>query len=212
MACSDFNTWAKCPGEVDGKFGAHASVHVVPAHLPESTMLKVILIVVLLLIAGVLVYAATKPDTFRVQRSASIQAPPEKIFPLINDYRNWAAWSPYEKKDPAMKRTFGAITAGKGATYAWEGNKEVGQGNMEIQESAPRSRVTIKLDFIKPFEAHNIVDFTLEPQGDMTRVTWAMQGPAPFLSKLMQVFFSMDSMVGRDFEAGLASLKAVAEK
>lgn len=175
-------------------------------------MLKVILIVVLLLIAGVLVYAATKPDTFRVQRSASIQAPPEKIFPLINDYRNWAAWSPYEKKDPAMKRTFGAITAGKGATYAWEGNKEVGQGNMEIQESAPRSRVTIKLDFIKPFEAHNIVDFTLEPQGDMTRVTWAMQGPAPFLSKLMQVFFSMDSMVGRDFEAGLASLKAVAEK
>jgi len=175
-------------------------------------MLKVILIVVVVLIAGVLIYAATKPDTFRVQRSASIKAPPEKIFPLINDYRNWASWSPYENKDPAMKRTFGSITAGKGATYSWDGNKEVGQGGMEIQDSVAYSRVTIKLDFVKPFEAHNMVDFTLQPEGEATKVTWDMHGPAPFFSKVMQVFINMDTMVGKDFETGLANMKAVAEK
>lgn len=174
-------------------------------------MLKAILIIVAALIAGVLAYAATKPDTFRVQRSASIKAPPERIFPLINDYRNWAAWSPYERKDPAMKRTFGATTAGKGATYSWEGNKDVGQGGMEIQDSVPSSKVTIRLDFLKPFEAHNIVDFTLQPEGDATKVTWEMHGPAPYFSKLMQVFINMDKMVGTDFEAGLASMRTVAE-
>lgn len=174
-------------------------------------MLKIILIAVVVLVAAVLAYAATKPDTFRVQRSASIKAPPERIFPLINDYRNWAAWSPYEKKDPAMKRTFGVTTAGKGATYSWEGNKDVGQGGMEIQDSVPSSKVTIKLDFLKPFEAHNIVDFTLQPEGDATKVTWEMHGPAPYFSKVMQVFISMDKMVGTDFEAGLASMKTVAE-
>lgn len=175
-------------------------------------MLKIIVIVLVVLIAGILIYAATKPDTFTVQRSASIKAPPEKIFPLINDYRNWASWSPYETKDPAMKRTFGATTVGKGATYAWDGNKEVGQGSMEIQESVPSSSVRIKLDFMKPFEAHNMVDFILEPQGDTTKVSWNMRGPAPFISKVMQVFINMDKMVGRDFEAGLANMKAVAEK
>ena len=175
-------------------------------------MLKIIVIVLVVLVAGILIYAATKPDTFTVQRSASIKAPPEKIFPLINDYRNWASWSPYETKDPAMKRTFGATTVGKGATYAWDGNKEVGQGSMEIQESVPPSRIAIKLDFLKPFEAHNMVDFTLEPQGEATRVSWSMRGPAPFISKVMHVFINMDNMVGRDFEAGLANLKAVAEK
>ena len=175
-------------------------------------MLKVILIIAVVLIAGVLVYAATKPDTFRVQRSASIKAPPEKIFPLINDYHNWVAWSPYEKKDPTMKRTFGATAAGKGATYSWDGNKDIGQGSMEIQDSVPPSRITIKLDFVKPFEAHNIVDFTLQPEGDSTKVTWDMHGPAPYFSKVMQVFINMDKMVGADFEAGLASLKALAEK
>ena len=175
-------------------------------------MLKIILIVLVVVVAGILVFAATKPDTFTVQRSASIKAPPEKIFPLINDYRSWASWSPYETKDPAMKRTFGASTVGKGATYAWDGNKEVGQGSMEIQESVPPSRIAINLDFLKPFEAHNRVDFTLEPQGEATRVSWSMRGPAPFISKVMQVFINMDNMVGRDFEAGLANLKAVSEK
>jgi uncharacterized protein YndB with AHSA1/START domain len=176
-------------------------------------MLKKILIAVVVLIAAVLVYAATRPDTFRVERSASIKAPPEKIFASINDLRNWNEWSPWEKKDPAMSRTFGSdVRSGAGATYAWQGNSEVGQGRMEIAESVPPSRIRIKLDFVKPFEAHNIVDFTLRPQGDTTSVTWAIHGPMPYISKLIGVFCSMDSMIGKDFEAGLTGLKAVAEK
>ncbi|MEQ1773332.1 MAG: SRPBCC family protein [Burkholderiales bacterium] len=175
-------------------------------------MLKTIGIIVALLIAGILIFATTKPDTFRVQRSASIKAPPEKVFALINDFKAWGAWSPWEKKDPAMKRTFGAITIGKGAQYAWDGDKNVGQGSMEIAESTPSSKIALKLDFLKPFEAHNTVEFTLAAQGDMTNVTWTMHGPANFLSKLIQVFMSMDSMVGKDFESGLANLKMTAEK
>ena len=175
-------------------------------------MFKVTAIVVIVLIAAVLIFAATKPDTFRVQRVASIKAPPEKIFALINDFNSWGAWSPWEKKDPTMKRTLGATTSGKGAVYAWEGNSEVGQGRMEITESSPPSRVAIQLDFVKPFETHNVVDFTLQPKGDATNVTWTMDGPSPYVSKLMGVFFSMDKMIGKDFEAGLANLKAAAEK
>jgi uncharacterized protein YndB with AHSA1/START domain len=175
-------------------------------------MLKTIAIVVALFIAGVLVVAATKPDTFSVQRSANIKAPPEKVFALINDFKRWDAWSPWEKKDPAMKRTWGTVTSGKGAYYAWDGNKDVGQGSMEIAESVPPSRIALKLDFVKPFEGHNIVEFTLEPKGDVTNVDWVMRGPAPFLSKVIQVFCDMDSMVGKDFEAGLTGLKASAEK
>ena len=175
-------------------------------------MIKKIAIVIVLLIAGVLIFAATKPDTFRVQRSAGIKAPPEKVFAILNDFQKWGSWSPWEKKDPAMKRTWGAVTSGKGAKYAWEGNSDVGKGSMEIAESSPSSRLTIKLDFIEPFEGHNIVDFTLEPKGDSTNVTWTMHGPMPFISKVISVFCNMDSMIGKDFEAGLANLKAVAEK
>ena len=175
-------------------------------------MFKTIAIVIAVLVAGVLVYAATKPDSFGVQRSASIKAPPEKIFALVNDLQQWRSWSPWENKDPAMKRSFTGPTAGKGAAYAWEGNKEVGQGRMEISGTTPPNLVTIQLDFIKPFEAHNRVDFKIEPQGDATRVTWAMNGPAPYITKLMGTFFDMDKMIGKDFEAGLANLKAAAEK
>jgi uncharacterized protein YndB with AHSA1/START domain len=175
-------------------------------------MFKKIAIVIAVLIAGVLIFAATKPDTFGVQRAASIKAPPEKIFSLINDFKRWDAWSPWEKKDPAMKRTFGAVTVGKGATYAWDGNKDVGQGSMEIVESVTPNKVALKLDFVKPFEAHNLVTFTLEPKGDATSVTWAMAGPTPYFAKIIHVFLDMDSMVGKDFEAGLAGLKAIAEK
>jgi uncharacterized protein YndB with AHSA1/START domain len=175
-------------------------------------MIKKIAIVVAVIIAGVLTFAATKPDTFRVERSAGIKAPPEKIFAILNDFQKWGSWSPWEKKDPTMKRTFGATTSGKGAQYAWEGNKEVGKGSMEITESSPSSRLTIKLDFIEPFEGHNIVDFTLAPKGELTSVNWTIHGPMPFISKVISVFCSMDSMIGKDFEAGLANLKAVAEK
>ena len=175
-------------------------------------MIKVIAIAVGVLIAALLVFAATKPDTFRVQRATSIKAPPEKIFAPINDFHSWGSWSPYEKKDPAMKRTHSGASNGKGAVYEWDGNKEIGKGSMEITKSSPPSKVTIKLEFVKPFEAHNIVEFTLEPKGDSTTVTWAMHGPAPYLAKLMSIFFSMDRMVGKDFETGLANLKTVAEK
>lgn len=174
-------------------------------------MLKIIGIVVLVALVAVLILAATKPDTFRVQRSASIKAPPERIFALINDFHRWGVWSPWEKKDPAMKRTFGGNDSGIGATYAWEGNKDVGKGSMEIVESSPSSKIRIKLDFLSPFEAHNTATFTLEPQGDATSVVWVMDGPAIFITKLMQVFFNMDKMVGKDFEAGLADLKTAAE-
>ena len=142
----------------------------------------------------------------------SIKAPSEKIFPLINDLKAWTGWSPYEKKDPAMKRSFGPITAGKGATYEWAGDKNVGQGHMEILEASPSKKVLIKLDFIKPFEAHNIAEFTLEPKGDTTLVTWAIYGPSAYITKVMGLFFNMDTMIGKDFEAGLADLKTTAEK
>jgi len=175
-------------------------------------LLGIMFAVFLLAVGGVLAAAATKPDVFEVRRSVSVAAPPDKIFPLIADFKNWGAWSPYEKKDPAMKRTFGATTAGKGATYAWEGDKNVGSGSMEITDAPAPQRVTLKLDFTRPFEAHNIVDFTLQPAGDGTQVTWAMQGPAPFMAKIVHVFVDMDKMVGRDFETGLANLKAAAEK
>lgn len=175
-------------------------------------MLKTIAIVVVVLLAAVLVFAATKPDTFRVQRATSINAPAEEIFALINDFHSWGAWSPYEKLDPAMKRTLSGAANGKGAVYEWESKGKAGAGRMEITKVSPPSKVTIKLDFVKPFETHNIVDFTLESQGDSTNVTWAMHGPNPYIAKLMQVFFNMDSMVGKDFETGLANLKVIAEK
>jgi hypothetical protein len=175
----------------------------------------IVLGVVGVVVAGigiVLVLAANKPDTFSVQRTARINAPPEKIFPLINNLRSFATWSPYEQKDPAMKRFYGATTSGKGAVYEWDGNSNVGKGRIAIADAAPPSKVTINLDMIDPFEAHNIVEFKLEPQGDATNVTWAMQGKVPFMAKVVHVVFDMDKMVGDDFAAGLANLKTIAEK
>jgi carbon monoxide dehydrogenase subunit G len=175
-------------------------------------MLKTILIAVVVVIAGVLVFASTRPDSFSVQRATTVHAPPDKVFALINDFHRWGEWSPWEKLDPEMKRTFGGPAAGVGATYAWTGNSKVGEGRMEILKTAPASKVDIKLDFIKPFEGHNIAEFTLTPQGENTQVLWVMHGPAPFVSKLMGVFVSMDTMIGKDFEAGLANMKAAAER
>jgi uncharacterized protein YndB with AHSA1/START domain len=168
--------------------------------------------VLVVVLAGVLIYAATKPDSFTVRRSATVKAPPDKIFALITDLHGWATWSPYEKKDPAMKRTFSGAAAGKGAVYEWDGNNSVGKGRMEIVDTAASSKITIKLDFIKPFEGHNTAEFTMEPKGDTTAVTWAMYGPSPYVAKVMGTFFNMDTMIGKDFEVGLANLKAVAEK
>ena len=175
-------------------------------------ILAVIGAVIVCGIAVVMVLAAMKPDQFRVQRSVAIKAPPEKIFPLINDFKAWTAWSPYEAKDPAMKRTYGAATGGKGATYAWEGNGNVGAGNMLITDAPAPSKVALDLNMTSPMEAHNKVEFMLTPAGDSTTVTWSMHGNTPYFGKIIHVFMDMDKMVGGDFAAGLAKLKAVAEK
>lgn len=178
-------------------------------------MLKAIAVIAVLLaagLAGILIFALTKPDTFRVERSLAVKAPADAIYPQVADFHRWTGWSPYETRDPAMKRTFGGTAAGQGATYAWDGNNNVGAGRMEILEANGPSRLRIKLDFERPFEGHNTAEFTFVPQGDATLVTWAMYGPAPFLSKVMQVFVNMDSMIGKDFEAGLAGLKKLTEK
>lgn len=175
-------------------------------------MLKNITLIVVVLIAAVLIFAGTRPDVFRVERSVDIKASPEKVFALINDLHSWTTWSPYEKKDPNMKRQHSGAASGKGAIYEWDGDKQVGKGRMEITESSPSSRVVIKLDFLSPFEAHNTAEFILQAQGDGTHVTWAMYGPSNFVAKLMGIFFSMDKMVGDDFAIGLANLKAIAEK
>jgi len=176
----------------------------------------IIAIVLALVIAVVLILAATKPAEFRVERAAVIEAPPEKIFSLIDDFHQWRAWSPWENRDPALKRSYEGAPRGRGAVYAWEGNRNVGAGRMEILSATSPSAIVIKLDFIKPFEGHNTAEFTILPQGGATNVTtnvtWAMHGPAPFISKLMQVFMNMDRMIGKEFEAGLANLKKAAEQ
>ncbi len=175
----------------------------------------IIIIVVVILVVGVgaiVGFAATRPDMFRVQRTASMKATPEKVFPLINDFHQWTAWSPWEKLDPALKRTYSGAANGLGTIYEWEGNKQVGKGRMEITELSPPSKITIKLDFFKPFEAHNTAEFTLAGQADSTTVTWAMHGPQPFFFKVMHLVMNMDKMIGKDFERGLANMKSIVEK
>lgn len=174
-------------------------------------MLKSILIAAAVLIAGILFFAATRPDSFRVERSVNISAPPEKIFQLINDLHSMQTWSAWEKVDPGMKRTHNGAASGVGAIYAWEGNQEIGQGRMEITESSPPTRVVIRMDFIKPFPARNTLEFTLQASDGSTLVTQAIYGPSPYLSKLMGLVFDMDRMIGGKFEASLAALKSAAE-
>jgi uncharacterized protein YndB with AHSA1/START domain len=174
-------------------------------------MLKKIGIFILALIAVILLYAATKPDSFRVERSIDIKAPPEKIFAILDNFKGWIAWSPFEK-DPTMKRTFSGPENGVGSIYEWDG-EQIGKGRMETIESDPPTKMVVTLHFIEPMEGHNIADFTLQ-QNDAgsTTVTWAMYGPSPYISKLMSIFFSFDSMIGDHFSAGLSDLKKLAEK
>lgn len=175
---------------------------------------KILLGLVAIIVASVvvvLILASMQPDEFRVERSATINAPAEKIVAHIDDFHQWSAWSPWEHLDPAMQRTFTGAPTGKGSIYEWSGNSDVGQGRMEILDATP-DKVAIRLDFYKPMEASNIAEFALQPKGDATDVTWAMYGPMPFISKVMCVFLDMDKMIGPDFETGLASLKKVSEQ
>jgi uncharacterized protein YndB with AHSA1/START domain len=176
-----------------------------------TTALIVIALLIVLAIVVILLLAASKPANFRLARSTVIKAPPDKIFPLVNDFRRWTAWSPWEKIDAELQRNYGGAENGKGATYDWQG-KKAGVGRMEIIEATPPSRIQIKLDFLKPFEAHNTAEFTFSPQGDGTRVDWAMSGRNIFIGKVMSIFVDTDKMVGKDFEKGLAAMKAAAEK
>jgi len=174
-------------------------------------MLKIIAIAVVILLAIILIYAATEPDTMHVERSISIKAPSENIFGLINDFHQWNEWTPYNK-DPSMKKTYSGSPSGKGAAYAWEGNKDVGKGEIAITESIPSSRIVFDLHMIEPFEGRNVATFTLKPAGDFTEVTWSLDDKQKLLVKVIGIFMNMDKMIGGDFETGLAKLKTVAEK
>lgn len=177
-------------------------------------MLKILAIgavVIVVLIAAVLVAAALRPDEFQVARSTRIQAPAEKIYPLISDLRAWEAWSPFEKLDSKMKKNFSGSTSGKGAVYEWEGNADAGSGRVEVTAAKSPEQVTLDLHMIKPFGCRNVVVFDLQERAGGTEVTWTMSGPQPFLGKVMSLFMNMDTMVGGQFEEGLAKLKSIAE-
>lgn len=170
-----------------------------------------------ILLAGVIlailfiVVIAGRPDEFTVTRSAKIAAPPEKVFPHVNELRKWDAWSPWAKLDPNCKIVFEGPAAGNGASYTWSGNKKVGEGKMTITESAPSSLIQLRLEFLKPFKATNTAEFKFTNEGGPTLVTWSMIGKNNFVFKVFGLFMDCDTMVGKDFEKGLASLKTVAE-
>jgi hypothetical protein len=174
-------------------------------------MFKIIVIIIAVIVIGIVAYASTRPDTFSCERKIIINAPAEKIFPHINDFKNWLAWSAYEKKDPGMKRSYGATTIGKGASYEWDGNKDIGAGRMDITDVTEPTRIEIRLEFFRPFKAVNSAVFTLQPVAGGTEVHWVMAGPANIISKIMSLFFDMDKMIGKDFDDGLAALKALSE-
>ena len=174
-------------------------------------IVRIVLLVLGIAVVAVLALAATRPNSYHVTRTATIAAAPAAVFAQVNDLRRWEAWSPWEKLDPAMKRTFTGPESGKDASYAWAGSDKVGEGRMTITESDPDSRIGIRLDFIKPFEETCQVGFAFVPEGEATNVTWTMDGNHSYVSKVMCVFMDMEKMIGTDYEKGLAQLKTVAE-
>jgi len=174
-------------------------------------VLAVVAIVVAVAVALLVAYAAGRPDRFEVKRSLNIAAPAERIFPLIADLRRFNTWNPFATKDPGAQGTYDGPASGKGARFAFSGGKS-GTGRIDILDAAPPSKVTMRLVMVKPMAADNRVDFILEPQGAGTRVTWAMSGPLPLFGRIMHLFINCDRMVGREFEAGLASLAAEAAR
>ena len=174
-------------------------------------MLKKVLLGLVIIATVLVALALTRPDTFEVRRTIVIQAPPARIAGYLDDFHQWTVWSPWERLDPAMRRTYSGPARGQGAVYAWSGNDEVGEGRMEIVDDGAPTRIVIQLDFVKPFASRNQTVFELTPQGTGTQVTWTMSGPTPFISKLVGLFVSMDEMIGDDFDKGLRQLKAAAE-
>lgn len=163
-------------------------------------------------IALVLAFVVSRqPDTFHVERSLTIDAPAERAFTQVNDFRAWRAWSPYEKLDPEMMRLFGGPATGEGASYTWAGNRQIGEGRMTIEQSVPPSRIDIRLEFIEPFESTNHATFTFAPTPEGTKVTWAMDGNNHFVGKAMHLFMDFDAMIAAQFDSGLQRLKTLAE-
>ena len=173
--------------------------------------ITLILVVIAVVVIGVLVLAATRPDVFRLQRSIVIDAMPERIFPLINDLRAHESWNPFDKPDPDTRKIHAGETQGAGAVYEWNGKGQAGAGRLSILESDPSSRIGMQLEMLKPFRTSNQVTFTLVPEGAATTLTWSMQGPVPYPAKVMHTLFNMDRMIGKQFEAGLANLKSIVE-
>jgi hypothetical protein len=173
-------------------------------------MLPILLALVFVAIIFFVVIAG-RPDEFIVSRWTKISASPEKVFPHVNDFHKWEAWSPWAKLDPACKNSFDGASAGVGAGFAWAGNKKVGEGRMTILESRPGDLIRIKLEFLKPFKATNAAGFTFKPEDNQTVVTWSMSGKSNFFFKVFGLFMNCDNMVGKDFEKGLATMKSVAE-
>jgi hypothetical protein len=175
---------------------------------------KAIMAIVAALIVVIAVFCvvvAMQPADFKITRSATMNASPDKIFEQVNDFHKWDAWSPWAKIDPAMKTTYSGPPSGTGAAYAWVGNDQVGEGNMAITASHPNEHIAIDLEFIRPFAAKNITEFTLKPEGDKTSVTWTMTGKNNFVAKAFNLVMNMDKLVGADFEKGLAQMKAITE-
>ena len=176
-------------------------------------MLKWTLAAVAAVIVVFLIVVALQPSDFRIERSATMRAPAPAAFAQVNDFQNWQAWSPWEKVDPALKRQYEGPKAGTGAVYAWQGNKDVGEGRMTIMESRPAEVIRIRLEFFKPFAATNTAEFSFKPAGaDTTAVTWSMAGQNTFLSKAISLFIDMDRMVGGMFDQGLTQMKAIVER
>jgi hypothetical protein len=174
-------------------------------------MLVKILGALAVVVAGLAVVVALQPSDFRVSRTAIVAAPASVLFAQVNDFHNWAAWSPWAKLDPATKQTYEGAPAGAGAIYTWTGNREVGEGRMTIVESRPGDLVRVKLDFAKPLAGTSVAEFTFRPEGDRTAVTWTMTGEKGFVAKAIHLVLSMDRMIGDQFEKGLAAMKTVAE-
>ncbi len=174
-------------------------------------MLNLIFIAIAVITVAFVIVVVTRPADFRVTRSTAVSAPAAVVFAQVNDLRQWKAWSPWEKMDPALKRTFEGPSAGTGASYSWAGNKKVGEGRMTIMASRPNDLIRIKLEFLKPFKATHTAEFAFKAEGNQTAVTWSMFGKNNFVAKAFHLFVDFDKMIGVDFEKGLGQMKSVAE-
>ena len=177
----------------------------------KVTMIQIILIALAAIVLVFVAIVAIQPSEFRIARTATISAPAPAVFAQVNDFHKWEEWSPWEKVDPALKRTYEGAPAGTGAIYSWAGNNQIGEGRMTITESRPSDLIRIKLEFLKPFAATHTAEFTFKPEGDQTAVTWSMTGKNKFIAKGIGLLMNMDKMIGGQFERGLVQMKSVVE-